>query len=152
MATNTKEVKKEEVKKEEGGKTYPKAHIKLWNATSKAGKKFLDSKFYCGFYNTKKMNPKQPDLNIIKKNDNGKGEDYAVMWVYESSKGNKYLLGYILNEEKTRLTGFINKKALENTKQPYLEIYKSSDLPQKERPAGESVDKKVEVNEDDLPF
>lgn len=130
----------------------PNALIILWKKKSKDGKKtFLDSKFFIGFYNTKKENPNQPDLEIYKKHvDGSTGLKYASIWCKTNEKGAKWLSGQLEgnSKEKVYLTGFL-KKETESEKSPDVKIYLNSDLKSKE---GKEETSKEEPITDDLPF
>lgn len=129
--------------------TQPKAIITLWKNKSKDGKKtYLSNKAFIGFYNTKKQNPKEPDLQIYAKGENGKAEkeETAVLWCNVSKDGKtKYLSGY-LKKTKEKLTGFINNKA--DDKIPYVNIYLSEELGK----SNKKVTKEDVVADEDLPF
>lgn len=134
--------------------TLPKAIITLWKNKSKDGKKtYLSNKAFIGFYNTKKQNPKEPDLQIYAKGENGKAEkeETAVLWCNVSKDGNtKYLSGY-LKKTNEKLTGFINNKA--DDKIPYVNIYLSEELGKSNKKvSNKKVTKEDVVADDDLPF
>lgn len=115
------------------GTNFPIPLITLWKQKGKSGVSYFtgfhkQNHDVLGFFNSKKNNPKQPDLDIYLKNEDGKrGDLYASLWVNVSeTKGTKYCAGYLKGDDKIKITGFINKS--ENPKAPYLKIYLSSEL------------------------
>lgn len=131
--------------------------IVLWDEKSKEGLKYLDSKYYIGFYNTKKENPNAPDLKVYKKDKEGKKSDeFASLWVKVSDKGVKYLTGSLDANKKCYLTGFINTntEGKDGKTLPKVRIFKQDDLnggESKEEPKPKSNKKEI-PSDDDLPF
>lgn len=133
----------------------------MWAAKSKDGKKYFTGKYgekqLRAFYNTKKQNPKEPDIRIYELDDDKKLSKEALisLWCNVSKNGKKYLSGKI---DGKRVIGFINAKATDENKMPYFTIYWSEDDQKQEAPAKESkpakkTTKKAEAEEtDDLPF
>lgn len=138
----------------------------LWKNTSKEGKSYFSGKYgeaqVTGFYNTKKQNPKEPDLRIYSVDADKKlsKEPILSLWCNVSKSGNKYLSGKL---EGKRVIGFINEKATADNKIPYISIYWSEDQEQKQEEnkpvekTAEKTTKKAKKEEpvetdDDLPF
>lgn len=120
--------------------------ITLWKTTSKDGKTtYFTGYFYegkvVGFYNTLKLNPNQPDLDIYHVNEEGKTDGKcASLWCKVSKAGNKYLSGsFVFGQsspsanEKVFIKGFIQHN--ENPKYPYIKIYLDNDLNKNSKPA-----------------
>lgn len=135
----------------------------MWKRTSKNGKttfftgKDIDGREIRGFYNTKKQNPKEPDIRIYHLTENGELEKevYVSLWCNAKDNGKKYLSGKI---DGARVVGFINTKASAENKQPYFSVY-WSDTNDEKKPAETDSKKatktaKAEKEEDtgDLPF
>lgn len=99
-----------------------KAVVLLWDATSKKGEKYFESKYYKAFYNTNKKNPNEPDLRIFKIQEDGtlRKEEYASLWCNVSKKENKYLSGK--RYDGVGLVGFIHKTK-KTDKSPAISIY-----------------------------
>lgn len=109
----------------------------MWKQNSKAGKPYFTGKDsnveLKGFYNTEKKNPKEPDLKIYTLDDKKElnKEPYLVLWCNATEKGVKYLTGK-LNDK--RVVAFINDKATDDNKQPYLKVYLSKEPVNNEDP------------------
>ena len=123
----------------------------LWQREAKSGRKYFSGKDengnnLVGFYNTKKKNPKEPDLRIYLQDDEHKGEVYVSMWMNVSKGGNKYLSGKMGDN---RIVGFVNEKG---GKRPYIAAYYSEDAePQKvQAPKHEKIE--MMETEETLPF
>lgn len=142
----------------------------MWKRTSKNGKttfftgKDIDGREIRGFYNTKKQNPKEPDIRIYHLTESGELEKevYVSLWCNAKDNGKKYLSGKI---DGLRVVGFINAKATAENKQPYFSVYwsdtneekkpaesnskatKNAKTEKKEEPKFEEID-----TENDLPF
>lgn len=136
-----------------------KPFIVLWEAESKAGRKYLESKFHIAFYNAPKEDPKHPDLRVYKKDDKGsKGEELASLWVKVSEKGTKYLSGQLAANKEIYLTGFINTDTTgkDGKKLPKVRIFKQSDLVEAKVEETKKEDKKGKKqpipSDDELPF
>lgn len=108
---------------------------------------------YIGFYNGKKKNPKEPDIRIYRRNDEGLEKDeFLSLWCNVSEKtGKKYLTGRLGDR---RVVGFINEKS--DGKRSYFSVYfseeKASDGSVKEKkpdPVQEPIQEEID---DDLPF
>lgn len=135
-ATKTQETKQER-----------KQAFALWKRKAKSGKSFFTGKAgelkLTGFYNTEKKNLKEPDIRIytVDKEGNLSKEEYVSLWCNSSKNGKKYLTGKF---DGQRLVGFINEKATEENKQPYVSVYfseeKTSDLKEPEQTTLEDTD------------
>lgn len=126
----------------------------LWKRKSKDGKKTYlsgvgENKRFTGFYNTKKQNPKEPDLRIYEVSEDGKlsKEEVASLWcnVSENTK-KKYLTGKY-NDKK--VVGFINDG--KNEKAPYLSVYYREEADEQQKIEIPETHKEEETD-DDLPF
>lgn len=123
----------------------------LWKNTSKKGGSYFTGKGIKAFYNTKKSNPKEPDLRIYKVDEKGSLEkkELVSMWCNISKDGSKkYLSGKY--EDGQKLIGFINEGATAENKQPYIRIFFANDLDKKE--AKEEPVPALQTAENDLPF
>ncbi len=127
----------------------------LWKRTSKEGKTYFTGKYeeaeVRGFYNSKKQNPKEPDLRIytVDGNKNLSKEELSSLWCNVSEKtGKKYLTGKINGK---RIVGFINDKATAENKQPYISLYWSEDQAEQKTTEKKSTKKEEAVSESD-PF
>ena len=164
MSTATKTAKKEFTMEQA---------FALWRAKSAKGAAYFtgkyDGSFIRGFYNTKKQNPKEPDIRIYRIDAEGNMEkdEFLSLWCNVSEGGKKYLTGKL---DGRRVVGFINSKANDENKMPYVTVYWSDDQQQGETPAKQSEapakknetpakkggSKKEETKEvetdDDLPF
>ena len=151
-ATKTKATKKTEVKKE----FKLKQVFALWKSESKKGNAYFTGKdenfrHLIGFYNTKKQNPKEPDLRVYVLGSNGElSEDpYVSLWCNASKNNKKYLSGKI---DGKRVIGFINSKASE--KQPYISVYWSDEQNKPEAKKEEAKEPEFEEIscDEELPF
>jgi uncharacterized protein (DUF736 family) len=136
----------------------------MWKRQSKNGNTFFsgkdeEGKKIRGFYNTKKQNPKEPDIRIYHVAEGGKLEKevFVSLWCNAKDNGKKYLSGKI---DGKRVVGFINTKATAENKQPYFSVY-WSDANEDKKPAETEdkatkttkAEKKEETETDnDLPF
>ena len=121
-AIKEKEIKKEETKLEEA--------FVLWKHESKSGVTYLSgntpndkgtSLSLVGFYNTKKKNPKEPDIRIYSQDDEGKQDkEVCSLWENTSKSGNKYLSGS--TDDNESIVAFYNEID-ENSKIPYIRAY-----------------------------
>ena len=147
MAKTTKTTKTTETKKE----FKLEQAFALWKQKSKDGKKtYLSAKGLIGFYNTKKKNPKEPDLRVYgvnEKNDLTK-EPVCSLWcnVSENTK-KKYLTG---TYEDKKVVGFIYEG--DNEKAPYLSVYFREDGNITDETKTKKEDFEEVETDDDLPF
>lgn len=114
-----KEIKKEETKLEEA--------FVLWKHESKNGLVYLSGNTpenklqLIGYFNKKKVNPKQPDVRIYNLDEEGKQDkEICSLWESVSKNGNKYLSGSTDEDEK--IVAFYNELD-ENPKIPYIRAY-----------------------------
>lgn len=139
----------------------------LWKKTSKSGGVYFSGYITAGkrnvrgFYNTNKKNMKEPDLRIYEVDNNGQSMKNPVLslWCHASKNGKKYLTGKL---DDKKVVAFINEKASEDNKQPYLNVYYSVDREEKQEnevPTGRGQgEKKADYNpadddpSDNLPF
>lgn len=125
MIKAKKEVKvvKETEKKEE---TNLKEAFVLWKHEAKSGVEYLSGNTpekvsLMGFFNTKKKNPKEPDLRIYTLDEEGKqDEEVCSLWENTAKSGNKYLSG--ATNEKENIVAFYNDID-GNEKLPYVRAY-----------------------------
>jgi hypothetical protein len=100
----------------------------MWLHKSKAGNDFLkghsaDGSKLMGFFNSKKNNPKEPDIRIYMLDEEGKAEEKACCSLWQSvseTKGTKYLTGSTNENEK--VVGFY-QNIEENEKRPYINVF-----------------------------
>lgn len=79
-----------------------------------------EEKTVFGYYNTGKINPKEPDLRIYYGDQDRSTEtEYLAMWCKISHTGRKYLIG---NRDGTCYIGLINLNRLSES-DPYITIY-----------------------------
>ena len=123
----------------------------LWKNKSKDGKKtYLSSKELIGFYNTKKKNPKEPDLRVYALNENKdiSKEPVCSLWCNVSEKTKKKYLTGEYNGKK--VVGFIYEG--ENEKAPYLSVYYREDGNTAQEEANQKKEEFEEIGSEDLPF
>ena len=121
MSTQTKSTEKKEFKLEQV--------FALWKQKSKDGKKTyfsgkIGEEYLTAFYNTKKQNPKEPDIRIYKRDEDGNlsKEEFVSLWCNATNNGKKILSGKI---DGKRVIGFINSSG--NEKAPYISVYWSDE-------------------------
>ena len=146
MAKTTKTTKATETKKE----FKLEQAFALWKQKSKDGKKtYLSAKGLIGFYNTKKKNPKEPDLRVYgvnEKKDLTK-EPVCSLWCNVSEKTKKkYLTG---TYEGKKVVGFIYEG--NNEKVPYLSVYFREEEAEQLKADIKETYEEVKTDED-LPF
>ena len=111
----------------------------MWLRESANGTVYLSGKSatgtnLVGFVNSKKEEPKQPDMDIYVQSEKGKDkEKYCSLWVNVSESGIKYISGKL---EDQRLVGFFRDGYETGSKKPYFSVYISEDKP-KEQPKAE---------------
>lgn len=77
-----------------------------------------------GYFNTKKKNPKEPDVRVYEVDTEGKqGKEVADLWESISSKEKRYLTG--TTDEKEKLIAFYGDENQE--KRPYIRVYFQED-------------------------
>lgn len=114
---------------------------------TKTGKKVLNGDGFIGFLNGNKKNPKEPDIRICKKDEDGKAvNEVCSLWSNISKAGKKYLAGKM--SDGTRVIGFFTpaeRMKKHNNKIPYINVYKSDEYKKEDN-------KPLEYSDDDLPF
>ena len=132
----------------------------LWKRMSKEGKTYFTGKYeeaeVRAFYNSKKQNPKEPDMRIyvLDANKNLSKDELSSLWCNVSKSGKKYLTGKLNGK---RVVGFINVNATAENKQPYISLYWSEEKEQEEQKKASSkkstkTKKEEPETTDDLPF
>lgn len=97
----------------------------LWKNTAKSGLEYLtgkdlNDKKLVAFFNTKKENPKEPDIRIYNTDEKGSRKDeVASLWENIDKKDEKYLTG--TTNEKEKLVAWYGKENEE--KRPYVRAY-----------------------------
>ena len=127
----------------------------LWKKKSKGGKTYLDGKdavgYVRGFYNTKKKNPKEPDVRIYGVGAEGKLSEEPILslWCNVGKSGKKYLSGRLNGKF---VVGFIGE-AKEGSKSPDVVVYYQDVFTkQEEKKAEVKKEAKKEAVEEALPF
>lgn len=127
--------------------------LALWkNKSKKTGKTYLSSNTHVAFYNTNKKNPKEPDLRVYAKDEEGKREEEVCsLWCNVSKKDEtkKYLTGKFNGRD---VIGFIGS---DDPKKPYVSVYYREEKSNSEQPTktSEKYEKQtLELDEEDLPF
>ena len=118
--SNTKEIKK-------GANELTEAFA-LWLHKSKADNEYLSGLTTAengdvrlvGYFNTKKKNPKEPDIRVYSLNYEGNQDlEVADLWENISKQETRYLSG--TTNDKEKLVGFYGDKKEE--KRPYIRVY-----------------------------
>lgn len=102
----------------------------LWKNTAKSGLEYLSGNAgkdmgdlagvsVSAFFNTKKENPKQPDIQVYIKGEDGKNVEVAALWERITKNDKRIVTG--LTNEKEALVGFYGKE--DNDKAPYIKVY-----------------------------
>ena len=98
----------------------------VWRKSSKDGKThYFTGKGIVGFYNSKKENPKEPDIRFYNTDQEGKAKydsEFCSVWVNQSKNDKTYLSGKLGNDY---IVGFkiISDNDNTDTKYPYLQFY-----------------------------
>ena len=106
----------------------------LWKNTGKSGLEYLSGNAgkdagdlagaaVSGFFNSKKENPKQPDIKLYIKGEDNKNVEVAALWERITKNEKRILTG--MTNEKEALVGFYGKE--ENEKAPYIKVYFQED-------------------------
>lgn len=115
-----------------------------------------------GFFNKEKKNPKEPDIKLYIRDDEGNisKDVYLSLWCNATDSGKKYLSGKFDNGD--RVVGFFNAKAEVNGIIPYINVYLSDDennqekitepKAEKKKAKKEEPDLKDIAEDDDLPY
>lgn len=131
VKTKSKELSKTEEVKEE--RKVLKECFVLWRNESKSGNHYL--KGYTpeevnggisvvGYFNSKKKNPKEPDIRVYEIDSEGKqGNEIAALWENISKNDKRYLTGS--TNDKEDLVGFYGDEKHEN--RPYIKVYFQED-------------------------
>lgn len=155
MSTQTKSTEKKVFNLEEV--------FALWKKKSKEGKTYFSGRTtveggepmnITAFYNTKKQNPKEPDIRVYRRDDhdNLSKEEFVSLWCNVTKNGKKVLSGKI---DGKRVIGFINTSG--NEKAPYISVYwadetgSGTEAPKQEAKTTKKA-KKEEVETEADPF
>ena len=121
-AIKEKEIKEEQTKLEEA--------FVLWKHKTNGGVVYLTgntsndkgtSLSLVGFYNSKKKNPKEPDIKVFMNDENGKRDkEVCSLWENTSKSGRTYLSG--TTDENENIVAFYNEID-ENSKIPFIRAY-----------------------------
>lgn len=123
--TATQEVKREFTLKE---------FFALWkNTGKKSGEVYFRGKItseeyefskLIAFQNSKKQNPKEPDLRVYLVNEAGEKEkeEFLSLWINATENGKKYFSGKF---DEKRIVGFISDNT--DNKRPAIRVYFSDD-------------------------
>lgn len=138
----------------------------LWKRTTKNGNKPYftgkteDGRYLVGFYNTKKKNPKEPDLRVYFQGNSGEEINdkvgYAIWHNVNEKTGKEYFSGVYFDENentpKLKIVGFKSKSNSE--KAPALNFFTRVE---KEDKPGNVFEEQAKQNSstddnDELPF
>ena len=123
----------------------------LWKKKSKDGKKtYLSGKGIMAFYNTKKQNPKEPDLRVYGVNENNdltKESICSLLCNVSENTKKKYLTG---TYEGKKVVGFIYEG--DNEKAPYLSVYYREEEGEQQKIDIKEEFEEVKDDDNDLPF
>lgn len=104
----------------------------LWKNKSKAGENYLSGNTselenntkLVGFYNTKKKNPKEPDIRIYDIDSEGnQGNEVCSLWENISKNENRYLTG--TTNENEKIIAFYTKDKIND--RPDIRAYYKQD-------------------------
>lgn len=104
----------------------------LWKNKSKAGENYLsgytseteNNTKLVGFYNTKKKNPKEPDIRIYDIDSEGnQGNEVCSLWENISKNENRYLTG--TTNENEKIIAFYTKDKIND--RPDIRAYYKQD-------------------------
>ena len=125
-----KEIKEKELQKEEAQKTELEEAFVLWRNEAKSGASYL--KGYTpesvmggvrlvGYFNSKKRNPKEPDIRVYTLDSEGKQDkEVCSLWENVSKTGNQYLTG--TTDDKEKIIGFYENYD-KGSNRPYIRAY-----------------------------
>lgn len=127
-----KEIKEKELQKEEVQETKLEEAFVLWRNEAKSGASYLkghtpgDNKLQIvGYFNSKKRNPKEPDIRVYSLDSEGKQDkEVCSMWENVSKNGNQYLTGSTDDNEK--IIAFYDNLDMKSNK-PYIRAYYKQD-------------------------
>lgn len=124
-----KEIKKEELQKEVQKTELEEAFV-LWRNEAKSGgsylrgytpEKVLGGVGLVGYFNSKKRNPKEPDIRVYTLDSEGKQDkEVCSLWENVSKAGNQYLTG--TTDDKEKIIGFYENYDKESNR-PYIKAY-----------------------------
>lgn len=130
-----KQTEEKEIKKEEVERTFnlEEAFV-LWKNKAKSGEDYLKGKTaldkkedfieLVGYFNSRKKNPKEPDIRIYSLDSEGHQEkEVCSLWENISKNEKRYLTGATDDQEK--IVAFYNDKEVE--KRPYIRAYYRQD-------------------------
>lgn len=145
-----------------------KEHFSLWERTSKNGGKYYTGKFngfnLIAFTNAKHDNYRLPYLRIyVKPDDEGDLQECGRVWYHKAAAKKKAYLSGTFGKASESITGFYNKEATPENKQPAIRFYIDVDEPdepaekpaEKKKPAKKTAAAKTPAEADengDLPF
>lgn len=125
-----KEIKEKELQKEEVEKTKLEEAFVLWRNKAKSGDSYLrgytpesvmQGVGLVGYFNSKKRNPKEPDIRVYTLNDKGEQDkEVCSLWENVSKNGKRYLTG--TTDDKEKIIGFYNEDKKESNR-PYIRAY-----------------------------
>ena len=126
-----KEIKEKELQKEEVEKTKLEEAFALWRHEAKSGASYLSgntptdkngSKLaLVGYFNSKKRNPKEPDIRVYTLDSEGKQDkEVCSLWENVSKNEKRYLTG--TTDDKEKIIGFYNEDKKESNR-PYIRAY-----------------------------
>jgi hypothetical protein len=133
MATKTKTTKTTKANPQTDKREFELQPIfSLWKRKSKDGKKTYfsgkttDGDYVVGFYNTKKKNPKEPDLRVYYQPDEDMKytRSFSIWHNVNDKTGKEYFSGVYQDESSTetyKIVGFKSKS--KNEKAPELNFY-----------------------------
>ena len=122
----------------------------LWKKQDQNGKPYFSGKteagkYLVGFYNTKKKNPKEPDLRVYFQGDKGEELNTNVgysIWHNVNEKTNKQYFSGVYSDEENEISykvvGFISKSTAPVSSPSSLFAVSRIDSPTSLRPPGTS--------------
>ena len=124
-----KEIKEKELQKEEVQKTELWEAFVLWRNEAKSGgsylrgytpEKVLGGVGLVGYFNSKKRNPKEPDIRVYTLDSEGKQDkEVCSLWENVSKNEKRYLTG--TTDDKEKIIAFYNEDKESN--RPYIRAY-----------------------------
>lgn len=128
-----KEIKEKELQKEEVEKTKLEEAFALWRHEAKSGASYLSGNTpegktglkLVGYFNSRKKNPKEPDIRVYSLDDEGKQDkEVCSLWESVSKNGNQYLTGS--TDDKEKIIAFYDNLDMKSNK-PYIRAYYKQD-------------------------
>lgn len=127
-----KQIEEKKLQKEE---TLEEAFV-LWKNKAKSGEDYLsgntvDAKGIkdaeiklVGYFNSRKKNPKEPDVRVYTLDTEGKQDkEVCSLWENVSKNDKRYLTG--ITDDKEKIIAFYNNS--DNEKRPYIRAYYKQD-------------------------